>query len=112
MAESFDDPVLRQWKDDNALAHHAAEAYARVQELRNKADYYETALLRYLKHEMGLTWGQVAEVVNANLGSRQAARQKWQRLVSDDEYGHRRRKAGSPGSWPRGKPRRSGDMTD
>ncbi len=84
---------------------HAAEWYARVQEMRNRADYYETSLLRHLYHELGMNWREIAEVLNANLGSRQAARQKWQRLVSDDGYGHERRKAGAPGVWPRGKPR-------
>lgn len=105
MADSFDDPLLREWQDNNEQLARANVWYQRVQEMRQMADYYERSLLRDLYHERGMNWREIAEVINANLDSRQAARQKWLRLVSDDEYGHRRRDAGAPGSWPRGRRR-------
>lgn len=64
------------------------------------ADFYERSLLRHLYYERGLNWREIAEVIDANLGSRQAARQKWQRLVADE-----RRQPGGPGVWPRGRKR-------
>lgn len=54
--------------------------YALVQELRRLADYYERDLIRRLRAE-GLTWAQVADAVDAQLGSRQAAHAKWKRLI-------------------------------
>ena len=80
----------------------AAEWYALVQRLRQSADYYERGLIRQLKHGQGMTWAAVAEAVDANLNSRQAAYMKWKRLLDGD-----RREAGSAGrgGWPKGKPR-------
>lgn len=54
--------------------------YALVQELRRVADYYERDLIRGLRAE-GLTWAQVADAVDAQLSSRQAAHAKWKRLI-------------------------------
>jgi hypothetical protein len=44
------------------------------------ADRYERDLIRKLRQD-GLTWAQVADAVQAQLGSRQAAQAKWKRLV-------------------------------
>ena len=106
MTNEFDDPQLRAWQDQADAGHFptlaAAEWYARVQEMRQRADYYERGLIRYLKYDLGLTWQQVAEVVNANLNSRQAAQAKWKRLLKEDT-----RQYGGPGrgGWPRGRKR-------
>lgn len=82
---AFDDEILAAWQSDANAGdfplEHAADWYARIQEMRERADYYERSLIRHLKYELGLTWAQVAEVVNANLGSRQAAHVKWKRLL-------------------------------
>jgi hypothetical protein len=51
-----------------------------VQELRRLADYYERDLIRQLRSD-GMTWAQVAESVQAQLSSRQAAQAKWKRLI-------------------------------
>lgn len=112
MATPFDDPLLRQWHDADLQQEHAAEWYGRVQEMRNMADYYERSLIRYLKYTVGLTWQQIAEVVNANLSSRQAAQAKWRRLAPLPDQPERRR-AGSSGrgGWPKGRPRRADDET-
>lgn len=99
----FDDALLAEWQNDGKQVQHAADWYERVQQMRKRADYYERALIRHLHFEQGLTWREVAEIVNANLTSRQAAQQKWRRLVADE-----RRTPGGPvrGSWPKGRPRR------
>lgn len=104
--DDFDDSLLAEWqaeaKDGDFPTERAAEWYARVQAMRDRADYYERGLIRHLKYGLGLTWAQVAEVVNANLSSRQAAQAKWKRLV-----GPERRAPGSAGrgGWPKGRPR-------
>lgn len=106
MPDSFDDPVLAEWQRQAQAGDFptadAAAWYGRVQEMRERADYYERGLIRHLKWTVGLTWQQVAEVVNANLSSRQAAYVKWKRLVDDE-----RRTSGSPGrgGWQKGRPR-------
>jgi hypothetical protein len=51
-----------------------------VQELRRLADYYERDLIRQLRSD-GMTWAQVADAVQAQLSSRQAAQAKWKRLI-------------------------------
>src|ERR1700754_1483625 len=58
----------------------AATWYAMVQEMRRLADYYERDLIRGLRAD-GLTWAQVADAVQAQLSSRQAAQAKWKRLL-------------------------------
>lgn len=61
-----------------------AEAFAAIQGLRAQADRYERDLIRSLrwnaKGEVLRTWAEVAELVDARLGSRQAAHQRWGRL--------------------------------
>lgn len=86
--DDFDDAVLAEWQAaanaENFPVAQAAVWYSRVQAMRERADYYERSLIRHLKFGLGLTWEQVAEVVNANLGSRQAAHVKWKRLLAPD----------------------------
>jgi hypothetical protein len=86
------------------LTHDGAAAwYALVQELRRRADSYERDLIRTLRSD-GLTWAQVADAVQAQLSSRQAAQAKWKRLVDpgrrtttgDMRRGGRRRQADTP----------------
>ena len=63
------------------LTHDGAAAwYALCQEMRRLADYYERDLIRKLRAD-GLTWAQVADAVQAQLNSRQAAQAKWKRLI-------------------------------
>ena len=61
-------------------------AYAAVQALRAQADRYERDLIRALRWDKSgnvvRTWGEVAEAVQAQLGSRQAAHRRWGRLIS------------------------------
>jgi hypothetical protein len=65
---------------------NAAAAYAAIEALRRQADKYERELIRSLrwdsKGDVLRTWAQVAELVNAQLGSRQAAHARWGRLKS------------------------------
>jgi hypothetical protein len=58
----------------------AAAWYALCQEMRRLADYYERDLIRKLRSD-GLTWAKVADAVQAQLSSRQAAQGKWKRLI-------------------------------
>ena len=90
---------------DGLLTHDGAAAwYALVGEMRRLADRYERDLIRKLRTD-GLTWAQVAEAVQAQLGSRQAAQGKWKRLIDptrrtttgDMRRGGRRRKESDPG---------------
>ena len=88
------DPAITRDRSPQALLEHleersaagpltgdaAAAWYALVHEMRRLADYYERALIRKLRAD-GLTWAQVADAVQAQLSSRQAAQAKWKRLV-------------------------------
>jgi hypothetical protein len=72
---------LKEKSADGGLTRDAAAAwYAMVQEMRRLADYYERDLIRRLRAD-GLTWAQVADAVQAQLSSRQAAQAKWKRLL-------------------------------
>lgn len=72
---------LKDVSADGGLTRDAAAAwYALVQEMRRLADYYERDLVRRLRSD-GLTWAQVADAVQAQLSSRQAAQAKWKRLI-------------------------------
>lgn len=62
----------------------AAQMYELVQEMRQRADYFERALIRHLRFDTGLTWMEIADAVDANLGSKQAAHAKWKRLIAGD----------------------------
>jgi len=86
------------------LTNDAAAAwYAVVGEMRRLADYYERDLIRKLRSD-GMTWAQVADAVQAQLSSRQAAQGKWKRLVDpgrrtttgDMRRGGRRKQSDSP----------------
>lgn len=63
-----------------------AQTYAAIQALRAQADRYERELIRSLRWDAHgnvlRTWADVAEVVDAQLGSRQAAHARWGRLKS------------------------------
>jgi hypothetical protein len=72
---------LKDLSKEGGLTRDAAAAwYALVQEMRRLADYYERDLIRRLRAD-GLTWAQVADAVQAQLSSRQAAQAKWKRLL-------------------------------
>ena len=72
---------LKQRSGSGPLTGDAAAAwYALVHEMRRLADYYERDLIRKLRAD-GMTWAQVADAVQAQLSSRQAAQAKWKRLV-------------------------------
>lgn len=96
--------ALKQRGKDGVLTHDGAAAwYALVQEMRRLADYYERDLIRRLRSD-GLTWAKVAEAVQAQLGSRQAAQAKWKRLIDpgrrtttgDMQRGGRKKQVGPP----------------
>jgi hypothetical protein len=73
--------TLKQRSKEGPLTRDAAAAwYAIVHEMHRVADRYERDLIRKLRQD-GLTWAQVADAVQAQLGSRQAAQAKWKRLV-------------------------------
>jgi hypothetical protein len=95
---------LKEQSVEGGLTRDAAAAwYALVQEMRRLADYYERDLIRRLRAD-GLTWAQVADAVQAQLSSRQAAQAKWKRLLDpgrrtttgDMRRGGRPRQSGSP----------------
>ncbi|ALE73491.1 hypothetical protein Ae168Ps1_0355c [Pseudonocardia sp. Ae168_Ps1] len=66
---------------EGVLTRDAAAAwYALVQEMHRLADAYERDLIRTLRSD-GLTWQQVADAVQAQMSSRQAAQAKWKRLI-------------------------------
>ena len=72
---------MKELSADGGLTRDAAAAwYALVQEMRRLSDYYERDLIRRLRSD-GLTWAQVADAVQAQLSSRQAAQAKWKRLI-------------------------------
>jgi hypothetical protein len=72
---------LKERAAEGLLTHDGAAAwYALVGEMRRLADYYERDLIRKLRSD-GLTWAQVADAVQAQLNSRQAAQGKWKRLI-------------------------------
>jgi hypothetical protein len=72
---------LAERSKEGPLTNDAAAAwYALVQEMRRQADYYERGLIRKLRSD-GMTWAKVADAVQAQLSSRQAAQAKWKRLL-------------------------------
>jgi hypothetical protein len=74
------DQLKAKAKEGTLTRNGAAAWYAMVQELRRLADYYERDLIRQLRAD-GMTWAQVADAVQAQLSSRQAAQAKWKRLI-------------------------------
>ena len=74
------DQLKARAKEGTLTRNGAAAWYAMVQELRRLADYYERDLIRQLRSD-GMTWAQVADAVQAQLNSRQAAQAKWKRLI-------------------------------
>jgi hypothetical protein len=78
--------LVARAKAGDLPATEAAAAYAAIQQLRYLADKYERDLIRSLRWNANgkviRTWAQVAEAVQAQLGSRQAAHARWGRLKS------------------------------
>ncbi|MFR9807367.1 hypothetical protein ACL02T_34505 [Pseudonocardia sp. RS010] len=71
--------------DDHELTDDEAPAMlALCERLRVFADKHERDLLRHLKYDQGMTWQQIAEAVEGQLGGRQAAQKRWSRLVDPD----------------------------
>ncbi len=96
---------LKSRSREGQLTGDAAAAwYAVVQEMRRLADYYERDLIRKLRAD-GMTWAKVADAVQAQLSSRQAAQGKWKRLV---DPGRRT----TTGDMRRGGRRRQSDTAD
>ena len=61
----------------------AAALFRMCEEMRAAADFYERDLLRALKWGgEGMTWQQVAEAVDGQLGGRQAMQKRWNRLTA------------------------------
>jgi hypothetical protein len=67
-------------------ADQVSATYAAIQALRAQADRFERDLIRSLRWDKAgnviRTWAEVAELVDAQLGSRQAAHARWGRLKS------------------------------
>lgn len=66
------------------LTEEDARAWYRlVVEVRRQADYFETALIRYLRWGRGpdrlMSWKDIAQVVGVE--SRQGAHQRWRRMI-------------------------------
>ena len=80
------DELIRLVKSGTLADAEAAAAYAAIASLRAAADRYERDLIRSLRWDRDgnviRTWAEVAEVVQAQLGSRQAAHARWGRLKS------------------------------
>jgi hypothetical protein len=95
-----DDLLLREWMETGQHAAKADEWYRRANAMHERADYYLRELLRELHYEHGLTYRQMAEVLNANLSSRQATWAKWKRLIDPA-----RQKPGQRTGWVKGRKR-------
>jgi hypothetical protein len=101
------DELKRRSKEGGLTRDASAAWYALVQEMRRLADYYERDLIRKLRSD-GLTWAKVADAVQAQLSSRQAAQAKWKRLIDPGrrtttgnmQRGGRRKQTGSPQAPP------------
>lgn len=62
----------------------AAAAFHLCATMRESADRIERDLLRHLKWGgEGMTWQQVAEAVDSQIGGRQAMQKRWARLTDD-----------------------------
>lgn len=78
----------------------AAATFRLIEELRSAADEHERALLRHLKWGgEGMTWEEVSEAVDGQLGGRAAMQKRWSRLTSRSRRtttGNMRRGAADP----------------
>lgn len=96
---------IERAKAGNLPAEEVPPLYAAIEALRAQADRFERDLIRSLRWDAGgkviRTWAEVAEVVDAKLGSRQAAHARWGRLKSPT----RPTTTGDRGGWQRGRPR-------
>jgi hypothetical protein len=74
---------------DGQVVGNAAAAYAAIEALRVQADKYERDLIRALRWEadnetVRYKWREVAELVGAQLGGRQAVWQRWKRMTDNN----------------------------
>lgn len=96
------DELHHETKDARPESFLPAERYAAwfalCQELRRLADYHERNLIRHLKYTEDYTWADVAEATQAKLNSRQAAQQRWSRLIKDHRGKPTGRAAKEPGA--------------
>ncbi len=80
------DALIERAKAGTLRPDEAAEAYSLIGQMRWLADKYERDLIRSLRWDADgnavRTWAEVAEAVQAQLGSRQAAHARWGRLKS------------------------------
>ncbi len=97
------DALIARAKAGTLPADEVAATFAAIQALHLQADRYERDLIRSLRWDPAgnviRTWAEVAEVVQAQLGSRQAAHARWGRLKSPDRRtttGDARRGAARP----------------
>jgi hypothetical protein len=100
------DQLKARAKEGTLTRNGAAAWYAMVGELRRLADYYERDLIRQLRSD-GMTWAQVADAVQAQLNSRQAAQAKWKRLIDPNRRvttGDMQRGGRRKGATPRSSP--------
>jgi hypothetical protein len=80
-----DDPLKRlvgyqQRAADGELTEEEARAWYRlVIEVRERADYFERGLIRYLRWGCEMPWKDIAIVVGVE--SRQGAHQRWRRMI-------------------------------
>src|SRR4051812_21896116 len=78
--------VISQLEAGAHSGREVAAAYTAIQATRARADRLERDLVRALRWddagEPVRTWAEVARVLDAQLGSRQAAHARWGRLIS------------------------------
>ncbi|OLM08268.1 hypothetical protein Ae505Ps2_6274c [Pseudonocardia sp. Ae505_Ps2] len=86
VASEYLDAFYIRIKDDEEYDFSEGEPaalFAMCESLRSAADRYERDLLRTLKWGAeGMTWEQVAEAVDGQLGGRQAMQKRWTRLTA------------------------------
>ncbi len=101
------DTLIERAKVGTLADAEVPAAYAAIAALRAQADRFERDLIRSLRWDKAgnviRTWAQVAEAVQAQLGSRQAAHARWGRLKSPARRtttGDSRRGAAQPRRQP------------
>ncbi len=99
--------LIERVKAGTLPADQVAVMFAAIQQLHVQADRFERDLIRSLRWDKAgnviRTWAEVAELVDAQLGSRQAAHARWGRLKSPARRtttGDSRRGAAQPRRQP------------
>ncbi|MCO7196263.1 hypothetical protein [Pseudonocardia sp. McavD-2-B] len=107
-AAAYLDAFAKRVRDDEEYEfsdREAAALFHLCEELRFAADQFERDLLRHLKWgSEGMTWQQVSETVEGQLGGRQAMQKRWHRLTDHSRRtttGDMRRGAAAAGSTAR-----------